>query len=329
MSVDYYTFKPNSLLRSGIFQTIIGSQFSGDTRLPKRKVHKVNVGKQSKLMLLELPLENAGAPMVILAHGMGGCSESGYMKRISRKLWIRGLNIFMMNQRGCGLGMGLSDRLWNGGVSDDLGKVIEYVSKLYPEKMINIIGFSLSGNVLLKFLGEKRKHNLNISKAFAVNPPIDLKMSSCILSKTREGILFNRYYMRQIHLQSKALAECFPGVILPSGREKTILEFDEAYTAPAAGYIDVDDYYTKCSAKGYLDNITVPTTILYSEDDPFIRSEVFKSVRMSNSVEIFTPEYGGHMGYILNKPTPWGDYRWMDFLIADWAGSSRKEETAF
>ena len=129
--------------------------------------------------------------------------------------------------------------------------------------------------------------------------------------------------MKQIHCQADALAECFPDAFLPTGKEKSILEFDEAYTAPAAGYKNVDDYYLKCSSKSYLENITVPTTILCSEDDPFVEPGIFKSVRMSNSINILTPEYGGHMGYIQSKLTPWGDYRWMDFVVVDWAGTER------
>ena len=120
------------------------------------------------------------------------------------------------------------------------------------------------------------------------------------------------------------MAECFPSAFRPSGKEKTILEFDEAYTAPVAGYKVVDDYYSKCSSKGYLKDVTLPTTILCSEDDPFNRPEIFKSVRISSSIEFLNPKYGGHMGYILNQRSPWGDYQWMDFMIVDWAGSERE-----
>jgi len=329
MELQYDSFEPHILIRGGFAQTIIGSQFKGEIGLPGRKVHKVQVEKQSTLIVFELPSENPEAPMILLAHGMGGCSESGYMKRIARKLWKRGLKVFMMNHRGSGPGMGLSQRLWNGGVSDDLGKVIEYMSELYPNRLIDVVGFSLSGNILLKYLGEKRSEPLRIRKAFAVSPPVDLKMSSHIISKGRGGAVFNRYYMKQIHLQGKALAECFPDARLPSGNEKTILEFDEAYTAPAAEYKDVDDYYSKCSAKRFLDNIIIPTTILCSEDDPFIQRDIFKSVRMSNAIELHTPERGGHMGYLSNKTTPWGDHRWMDFVVVDWAVDERSEGSSF
>ena len=177
----------------------------------------------------------------------------------------------------------------------------------------------MSGNILLKYLGEKRMRPKKIRRAFAVNPPIDLKRASYILSKTKEGFLFNNYYMRQIHLQIEAMAECFPNTFIPFVKSKTILEFDEAYTAPVAGYKDADDYYSKCSAKNYLEDITVPTTILYAMDDPFVEASIFKSIRMSSAIELNTPEWGGHMGYFSRGLTPWGDHRWMDFMVVDWA----------
>ncbi|SVB80844.1 uncharacterized protein METZ01_LOCUS233698, partial [marine metagenome] len=128
----------------------------------------------------------------------------------------------------------------------------------------------------------------------------------------------NRYYMKQIDIQMEAIAECFPDNFAAPIGVKTILEFDEAYTAPAAGYKNADDYYSKCSSKRFLKDIVVPTTILCATDDPFIETTIFKSLRMSSTIELITPEWGGHMGYISKRPTPWGDYRWMDFMVVDW-----------
>jgi hypothetical protein len=251
---------------------------------------------------------------------MGGCADASYMRRIARKLWIRGFTVFMMNQLGSGLGMGLSDRLWNGGSSDDLDMTVNYISKIYPNTAIDVVGFSLSGNILLKYLGEKNNQITKIRSAIAVNPPIDLKRASYFLSKTNWGRVFNNYYMRQINLQVEAMSECFPDAFIPP-KKSTILEFDEVYTAPVAGYKNSDDYYSTCSAKNFLEDIVVPTTILCAMDDPFVEPTIFKSVRMSSAIELNTPENGGHMGYFSRKPTPWGDYRWMDFMVVDWMNS--------
>ena len=324
MSFSHYSFKPNFVIQNSLAQTVFGSCFLGDTTLPNRKIHKVSVDECSKLVLFELLSDNPDASIVLLAHGMGGSSESAYIKRIALKLWIRGFSVFMMNHRGSGLGMGLSKYLWNGGVSDDLEKIIDYILGLYPKKFIDVVGFSLSGNILLKYLGEKKSEPAKIRKALAVNPPIDLKRASLILSKTKKGRLFNNYFMKSIHLQGKALADSFPGVLAPSGNEKTILDFDIHYTAPAAKFNDVNDYYSNCSAKNYLKDIAVPTTILSALDDPFVESDIFKSVHMSSAIDINSPDQGGHMGYISSDLTPWGDCRWMDFIVVDWAGEDRK-----
>jgi len=317
MAYNHYSFKTKILLRNKFVQTVLGSIVSENTDLPERELHKVLVDKKAKLMLLELPSSNRDAPVVLLVHGMGGCSEAGYMRRIARKLWVRGFTVFMMNQRGSGLGMGLSDRLWNGGSSDDLDKVINYIAQVYPGNSIDLVGFSLSGNILLKYLGEKRTRAAKIRKAFAVNPPIDLKRASHILSKTKGGRVFNNYYMRQINKQVEAIAECFPDAFIPPNKN-TILEFDEVYTAPVAGYKNANDYYSTCSAKNFLEDINVPTTILCAMDDPFVEPTIFKSVRMSSAIELNTPENGGHMGYLSKEPTPWDDCRWMDFMVVDW-----------
>ena len=324
MSFSHYSFKPNFVIQNSLAQTVFGSCFLGDTALPNRKIHKVTVDECSKLVLFELLSGNPDASIVLLAHGMGGSSESAYIKRIAFKLWIRGFSVFMMNHRGSGLGMGLSKYLWNGGVSDDLEKIIDYILGLYPKKFIDVVGFSLSGNILLKYLGEKKSEPAKIRKALAVNPPIDLKRASLILSKTKKGRLFNNYFMKSIHLQGKALADSFPGGLAPSGNEKTILDFDIHYTAPAAKFNDVNDYYSNCSAKNYLKDIAVPTTILSALDDPFVESDIFKSVHMSSAIDINNPSQGGHMGYISSDLTPWGDCRWMDFIVVDWAGEDRK-----
>jgi uncharacterized protein len=316
MTYDPYLFEPNFFLRNKSIQTILGSMVSGNTNLPERKLHKVIIGQKSKLVILELSSINPEAAVILLIHGMGGSSEASYMRRIARKLWIRGFTVFMMNQRGSGLGIGLSDQLWNGGSSDDLDMVLKYIEKIYPNNFIDIFGFSLSGNILLKYLGEK-KITMGIRNAIAVNPPIDLKRASYILSKTKWGRVFNDYYMKQIHLQMEAMGECFPDTFIPSEKSKTILEFDEDYTAPMAGYKNAEDYYSMCSAKNFLEDIVVPTTIICAMDDPFIEPSIFKSVRMSRAIELNTPEYGGHMGYLSRKPTPWGDYMWMDFILVD------------
>lgn len=319
MSDPILRFEPHPLIKGGIAQTIVGSQCTGKTDLPERKIHKIRLGPRSVLLVLELPAKTEGHPIVLLAHGMGGCSESGYMKRIAYKLAGQGFGVFMMNHRGSGPGMGMSDTLWNGGCSDDLEQVIEFIIKRYPDRRLLVVGFSLSGNILLKYLGEGRNIPSQISGAFAANPPVDLKVASQCISHGKMAAIFNWYYMDKINNQAEALVECFPDAFHPPLDLNTIYKFDAAYTALAAGYKDVEEYYQKCSSGQFLEFIKVPTTILCAEDDPFIPARVFQNTRMSLSIFYYSAPKGGHLGYISRRNTPLGDRRWMDYFIVDWA----------
>jgi predicted alpha/beta-fold hydrolase len=312
-------FKPHPLMRGGVLQTIMGAKFTGKTSLPIRIFHKVCLDENSLLHLYEIPPPQPNSPIVLMSHGMAGCSESEYMRRNSAKLFSKNFGVFMMNQRGSGTGLGMSDRLWNGGSSDDLSSVIDYIIKIYPNRALLLLGFSLSGNILLKYLGEGRKISSNIKAAFAVNPPIDLKTASDILSNGSGGGLFNKDFLKPMNQQIEAMAECFPNTFLPPRKASSILDFDIIYTAPAGGFEDVDDYYRKSSSKQFLESIKVPTVLLCARDDPFIPPKVFADARMSLCIEYLAPDNGGHMGYISSSATSFGDKRWMDSVIVNWA----------
>jgi hypothetical protein len=313
------SFEPHWGVPGGIAQTIVGSQ-PGRNGLPcpPRIRHELHWGEQGKSILYEIKADDGTLPIILLAHGMGGCSESAYIKRISTKLWMRGYGVFLINHRGCGPGMGLSPRLWNGGSSDDLAEIIDFVMQRYPDKTLLPIGFSLSGNVLLKYLGESRLVPYKVLGALAVNPPIDLRVASAIISRKWSCALFNRYYMKLIRNQVIALGRKFPDVLSPSINFKTIWDFDVTYTAPAGGYIDIDDYYDRCSSKYYLEGINIPTTILCAEDDPFVPGQLFDHLKKSERVTLLKPKRGGHMGYISRNVTPHGDRRWMDYAVLEW-----------
>lgn len=299
----------------GILQTIFGSQFPGKPKFPPEKLsHTIDLELDAQSISFEIEAKDKGKPTVLLAHGMGGCSESGYIKRIAAKLGLQGYGVLLINQRGSGPGMGLSSSLWNGGSSEDLARMIDYFSQRHPHLLL--IGFSLSGNILLKYLGEGRSMPPGLIGAMAVNPPVDLRVASHIISTHRSCWLFNRYYMRLIGNQIRALKKNFPNAIDPD--LSTIWNFDASYTAPAGGFQNLDDYYDRCSSKHYLKNIETETSILCSRDDPFVPPEVFNDSLKSRTVSIYQPKGGGHMGYISRNKTPHGDRRWMDFVILEW-----------
>jgi len=313
------SFEAHWGISGGIFQTIAGSQLRGmELPCPPRISHELHLDEQGRAVLYEIEAKDQTKPIIVLAHGMGGCSESSYMKRISTKLWMRGYGVFLINHRGSGPGMGLSSRLWNGGASDDLAKMIDFVIQRNPGKFLVPIGFSLSGNILLKYLGEGQIIPSKILGALAVNPPVDLRISSAIISRKWSCAVFNQYYMKLIRNQAIAITKQFPDALSPLKNLKTIWDFDVSYTAPSGGFKDVDDYYDSCSSMHYLKGIEISTSILCAEDDPFVPCKIFDQVEMSERVTLHKPKKGGHMGYIARHVTPHGDRRWMDYAILEW-----------
>jgi len=325
---NYRPFQPSSLFSGPIAQTILGSQFTGDTRVGHRSMHKIAFAPNTTLVVLEWRPPKPDSPLVLMGHGMGGCSESAYMRRIARKLAGEGFGIFMMNHRGSGPGMGMCDRLFNGGSSDDLAGVVDYIQTLYPNNPLSIIGFSLSGNILLKYLGEGRALPANLKGALAVNPPIDLAVASRKISEGPWARTFNNYYLKLMYHQMDAMRDCFPEAFYPAERASTIWDFDVRYTAPAAGYDGVEDYYGRCSSGQFLGGISVPTSILCSLDDPFIPAKVFGGTSPSDNVRVLSPKRGGHMGYLSRTKTPLGDFRWMDYFCVEWARSQRDGQSS-
>lgn len=314
-------FSPHPVIKGAIIQTIIGSQFPGERfKLPDKISHYIDLDVDAKAVVYEIESEKKNEPVVMLAHGMGGCSESDYIKRIASKLSVQGYGIFMINHRGSGHGMGLSSSLWNGGSSEDLDIMVRFILDKYPSLVL--VGFSLSGNILLKYLGEVRTIPSGLIGALAVNPPIDLRIASHTLSTDLSCWLFNRYYMKLIGNQARALIKKFPDAMDPRKNLKTIWDFDASYTAPAGGYKGLDDYYDQCSSKNYLKNIEIPTSVLCSLDDPFVPPKVFKNI--PSNIDFYQPRGGGHMGYISSKKTPYGDRRWMDYMVIEWVNEMSK-----
>jgi len=316
-----HSFSSHPIFCSGTLQTIFGSQFPGKPISFQNKIaHAIDLDEHAKSIIYEIVGKDKMKPVVLLAHGMGGCSESGYIKRIAGKLWSQGYGVFMINHRGSGPGMGLSSRLWNGGSSGDLSIMVKFILQRYSS--VVLIGFSLSGNILLKYLGEGRSIPSGVIGALAVNPPIDLRVASRILSKSLSCWLFNQYYMKLIKNQIRALKTKPQNPLEFNINFNTIWDFDVSYTAPVGGYENVNDYYDSCSGKNFVNRIEVSTDILCSLDDPFVPPNVFRD--LPHNINIYQPKEGGHMGYISAKRTPFGDYRWMDYVVLEWIKDMHK-----
>ena len=65
-----------------------------------------------------------------------------------------------------------------------------------------------------------------------------------------------------------------------------------------------------------LNQISVPTIILTSEDDPVVPFEVYSEHDFSNYVSLVSTKHGGHLGF-LGKSFRDPDSHWMDWRIVN------------
>jgi predicted alpha/beta-fold hydrolase len=307
-------FHPPPFLRNGHIQTILPAL------LPRR----LSIAFERERLELEdgdfLDLDWARTgrdKLAILSHGLEGCSDGDYNRGMATALHAAGWDVLAWNLRGCGKEMNRLPRSYHSGETGDLGAVIRSAATKYSR--IALIGFSLGGNLTLKYLGESSPHPAVIG-AVAISVPIDLAASARALDQRWSNRIYLRRFMKSMIAKVEAKALRFPDQLDASRCRtiRTLQEFDDRYTAPIHGFRDADDYWTKSSARQYLDRITVPTLLLNARDDPFLTPECFPFAEAEPHSYLFleTPESGGHMGFIdlAHASELWSERRAVEFL---------------
>lgn len=322
-------FKPHPLLFNGHLQTIFAHLFSTPPQLADTELHTVQLADNDRLVLHANVRNTSSAKhssAVLLLHGLGGSGDSDYNLRLVPKLNAHGWDVFRFNHRGCGPNaIGQARGVYHAGRIEDLDCTIRYILSTFNYESLQVIGFSLSGNLLLRYLGETqfRDTHRRISRALAVCPPIDLEMCSLALAQ-RKNLILDKYYTKRMMRIVQQRKIHFPdeAVITFPRRNMDLRKFDELFTAPQSGFVSRKAYYQYASALQHMSQITVPSTILAAADDPLVPPPMFDHVYKSPFLTLNLQKYGGHMGFISSSKTRFRDFRWMDQFIVDWAHQS-------
>ena len=239
---------------------------------------------------------------------------------MARTLQQSGWNVLAWNYRGCSGELNRLPRLYHSGETADLALVIEHAARRFSR--IALIGFSLGGNLVLKYLGEARPHRA-VACAAAISAPVDLTASARALDQRRTNRLYLRRLIATLVRKVKAKAKHFPDQI-DASQTKDIHgfeDFDGRFTAPVHGFRDARDYWTQCSSRQFLGAITVPTLILSAQDDPFLTPNClpFEEAKASAHVFLEAPTAGGHLGFFdsLSRKQSWAEQRIVEFL-SEW-----------
>ena len=314
--VETSTFAPSIVVKPAIIQTILPSLAR---RVPdpgfRREVIELPDGD-----FLELDwLRSQSDLLAIVNHGLEGSTESGYVRGMAHALRAAGYDVLTWNMRGCGSERNRLRTWYHSGQSEDLRSVVNYALNAHRGSIV-FVGFSVGGNILLKFLGEEGKAiNPRVKAAVAISVPMDLAGSAAQLARPSNAIYMN-YLLKPLRARILEKAERFPGFFDTSSlaRMKTFHEFDTLYTAPLHGFASVEEYWAKASSLGFLDSISVPTLAVSALDDPFLSPGCFPVELARKSTRFFLelPKRGGHVGFITSTrlTSTWVEERAVAFL---------------
>lgn len=131
--------------------------------------------------------------LVILSHGLEGNSTRQYILGMVRLLNANGYDCLAWNFRSCSEEMNKTLRFYHSGATEDLDLVINHAF-VHGYDCIRLIGFSLGGNLTLKYLGEKGINiNPAIKRAVVFSVPMDLKACSLAIIKSENRVYMHRF----------------------------------------------------------------------------------------------------------------------------------------
>jgi uncharacterized protein len=292
-------YRPPLLLKNRHFNTVFAALFRRVSGIAYRR-ERIEL-PDGDFLDLDWAGEGRSERLVLALHGMEGNSERQYISGMLRAFVREGWDGAALNFRGCSGTPNRLPRAYHMGDTGDLDFIINQLRGLNRYTEIALIGFSLGGNVILKYLGEQGGSLApEIKKAVVFSVPCHISSSEREISK-----LHNRPYVKRflstLNPKMQYKATLFPDVIdarppLP----RNLREFDDRFTAPLHGFADAEDYWERSSSLQFIPNISIPALMVNALDDSFLSPECYPR-ELANELPNFfleTPQRGGHVGFV-------------------------------
>ena len=313
MPISKTDYIPPFPFRNGHFNTLYSSLFrkAKSISFKRKRIYT----EDDDFLDIDL-LENGSKKIVVLCHGLEGSSASKYIKATAALLSSNGYAIAAMNYRFCSGEINRQLITYHSGRTEDLHLVI---TTLIPDyDALYLVGFSLGGNLVLKYNGDGiYPINSKIKASVAVSVPVDLYGSAIKLQEPKNKL----YTWRFLHTLSKKIR--LKHLQYPNEVDikllkqiKKLMDFDEYYTSKLNGFKDAQDYYAKSSSKQFLSTIKKPTLLINALDDPFLSESCFPFTEAKNNPQLYlmSPRYGGHVGFVSKGGSYWSEQQILNFI---------------
>lgn len=303
-------FTPSFFLRSPHLQTLLGYLIPVNAS-PPSVYTLISVDATDQLSCeISTPLSWTGSQKTImLIHGLTGSAASSYVVRFALTLYQKGYRVVRVNMRGCDPNKSLAKRPYHGGLSQDIHQLLLHLKQQMPASPITLIGFSISGNIVLKLAGELGEAARGlVEKTVAICPPINLARCSALLLQSKNSI-YTKFFVKNLR------KNCHPAI--NDFCYSTVYEFDDKVVTSLWNFEGAADYHQKNSSCFLLSKICHPCYVLFAADDPFIDCQTELNAPPSPFVQLFITRYGGHLGFFGEKHPEHGFF-WMNKMLLHW-----------
>ena len=322
-------FRPRRFLNNGHIMTIVGNYIPRKYQLPVEEpwfveVESAAMGRRSTVIRCDCDWQ---APKVrrerltlVLVHGLEGSSTSQYILGTATRAWAAGCNVVRMNMRSCGGTDELSPGIYHSGRSEDVAAVVSGLVREHGLGAIALAGFSMGGNLVLKYVGEAGADApAELRAVVGVSPLMDLAVSSKALHEPANRI-YEWKFLRNMLRRFRRKAALFPEIYSVEGLDgiKSMRDFDQNIVARYGGFADADDYYATVASSRWAGTLAVPTLIIHALDDPFIRMlPTTREALLANpKVTLVETDRGGHCAFLSGERG--GDKHWAEKMLVEW-----------
>jgi uncharacterized protein len=307
-------YVPPGWMYNGHLQTIVPAIFRKSSVLPFER-ERISTPDRD---FLDLDwLKQGSDKLVIISHGLEGNSRRPYMVGMAQVFFDRGWDVLTWNFRGCSGELNRQPCFYHSGATYDLATVMAHAATRYVS--VSLVGFSLGGNLTLKYLGEPHPWKDLVHRAVVISVPLNLG-DSCDKISMPENRMYARRFLSSLKVKVLAKSKVFPALIPvePLSTIRDIRTFDHIYTGPLHGFESAEDYYAKCSSIHFLERINHEVLIINAKNDPFLSASCFPEHLGAALKNIYMefPEHGGHVGFRMGgwKGVYWSEFRAFEFI---------------
>ncbi|KAL3875181.1 hypothetical protein ACJMK2_038108, partial [Sinanodonta woodiana] len=245
--------------KSGHLQTVIYAKLGRvKPKKPDGKRHYIVMPDCATMSFDVFDPHKAGEKdeyIIVVCPGIANSSEAGYIRTFVNHAQTHGYTVAVLNHLGALRSEKLtSPRMFTYGGTEELDAMVTKLMVLFPKRKLLLVGFSMGGNIVMKYLGEKKENQskflcgMSICQGYDCNTAMPLYL---------EWAHMRRGYMYAMTANLKSLMRHHQNILFGEDAQKKYGPFDEEkifaatslseidglYSARRAGYDNFRDYY--------------------------------------------------------------------------------------